>query len=235
MNVYGPERLSNAVAAICPDIRARVRRPAMPPDERRLWWELSSCILSSQVPYSLAVAAADAIDAVGLLLDNRRDQESLTSRLVEVLSKPLTVEGRFRAYRFPVARARHLAATHAAVTNEAQSLRVLLDRFRDAAEARAWFVTFAPGIGPKQASMFLRNAGVSYDLAILDRHVLSYMAALGIYSGANLSIAGLAQYRRHEIVLRDHARDLDCPVGLLDWAIWIVMRVANRKMEPVAI
>lgn len=235
MNAYGPKYLSNAVAAICPDIQARVQHPATPPDERRLWWELSSCILSSQVPYSLAVAAADAIDAEGLLLDTCRDQESLTSLLVEVLSAPLSVEGRSRAYRFPVTRARHLAATQTAVTNKAPSLRMLLDQFHDAAEARAWFVRYAPGIGPKQASMFLRNAGVSYDLAILDRHVLSYMAALGIYSGANLSIAGLAQYRRHEIVLSDHARDLDCPVGLLDWAIWIVMRVANRKMEPVAI
>jgi len=83
--------------------------------------------------------------------------------------------------------------------------------------------------------MFLRNVGVSYDLAILDRHVLNYMAALGIYSGTGGSIASLAQYRRLEAVLRAHADHLACPVGLLDWAIWIVMRVANRKMESIAI
>ena len=82
--------------------------------------------------------------------------------------------------------------------------------------------------------MFLRNVGVSYDLAILDRHVLNYMSALGIYAGSNLSIGCLTRYRQYEVVLRDHAEDLDCPVGLLDWAIWIVMRVASRKVEPVA-
>ncbi|MCC4113884.1 hypothetical protein LLG90_00815 [Aromatoleum toluclasticum] len=237
MNAYAPGRLSNAVAAICPDIQAHARRPSTPPDERRLWWELSCCILSSQVPFALAVAAADAIDAAGILLFDHRgtDAQSLTSRLAEVLSTPLSVEGRSRSYRFPAARARHLAATHTAVITESGSLRALLNRFGDAAEARAWFVTHALGMGPKQASMFLRNAGLSYELAILDRHVLNYMAALGIYSGTNLSIAGLAQYLQHEIVLRDHARTLDCPVGLLDWAIWIVMRVANRKMEPIAI
>lgn len=234
MTVYDSKSLSNAVAAICPDILARAGRPPSPLDERQLWWELSSCILSSQVPYALAVAAADAIDAEDLLLDKYPDSEALSLRLTEVLRRPLSVEGRHRTYRFPVARARHLAATHAIVTAEACSLRALVDGFYDAAEARAWFVSHAPGVGPKQASMFLRNAGVSYNLAILDRHVLNYMSALGIYSGQNLSISSLPQYHRHEAVLRNHADELDCPVGILDWAIWIVMRVASQKMEPVA-
>lgn len=235
MNSYDPGQLSRAVAAICPDVQARVAQACEPPDERRLWWELSSCILSSQVPYALAVAAADAIDEEGILLGDCFDPESLMPHLIEVLSAPLSVTGRLRLYRFPAARARHLALTRAAVTAEAPSLRALVEYFNNATEARAWFVANAPGIGPKQASMFLRNAGMSYDLAILDRHVLNYMAALGIYNGTKLSIATLAQYHRSEAVLRDHSDTLDCPVGLLDWAIWIVMRVASRTMEPVKI
>ncbi len=66
------------------------------------------------------------------------------------------------------------------------------------------------------------------------RHVLNYMSKLGIYSGTKLFISSLKQYYKHEDVLQKHAYDLSCPVGLLDWAIWIVMRVANqRNMEPV--
>jgi len=235
MNRYTPEALSRAVAAICPDIQLRVATAEGVPDEQRLWWELSSCILSSQVPYALAVAAANAIAAKCSLINIYHNKELLASRLVEVLSTPLLVDGRCRAYRFPVARAHQLAATHTAVNRDARSLRELVDRFRNAEESRTWFVTNAPGLGPKQASMFLRNAGVSYDLAILDRHVLTYMSALGLFSGKNKSISSLAQYHRHEDVLRDHADNLNCPVGLLDWAIWIVMRVANQKMEPIAI
>lgn len=235
MILCSPNRLLNAVAAICPDIERQMLRASTPLDERHLWFELSSCILSSQVPYALAVAAADAIDTRGLLLNDNFGVESLTQRLTEILSTPLIVEGRPRMYRFPVARARQLAATRTVITEENCSLRDLVDSFQDATEARAWFVKHVPGVGPKQASMFLRNVGVSYDLAILDRHVLNYMSKLGIYSGTNFFISGLTQYLRHESVLREHAHAMDCPVGILDWAIWIVMRVANRNMEPVAI
>lgn len=224
-------RLSRAVASICPDIRDRVSKAEIPTDERRLWWELSSCILSSQVPYPLSTAAANAIDNDGILHDKRTSASKRAKRLEELLSAPLEVDGKQRFYRFPVARARQLAAAHNMVMETRGSLGELIHDFETGTEARSWFVKHVSGIGPKQASMFLRNVGVSYDLAILDRHVLNYMTKLGMYSGDNYSISGLAQYRRYEEALIGHAQELDCPVGLLDWAIWIVMRVANRTPE----
>ncbi|HDZ47685.1 hypothetical protein LCGC14_0108190 [marine sediment metagenome] len=230
MTSYSAEALSRAVAAVCPDIRLRIEEGVVS-DERHLWWELSCCILSSQVPYSLAIAAADAIDAQGFLYQNKKDQLDLPERLLAVLSLPLDVEGKKRSYRFPKAKAGQLASTWAAVVDTGGSLSALISR--DVNDARAWLVANACGIGPKQASMFLRNCGVTYDLAILDRHVLNYMSAQGIYSGTQASISGLSQYGRHEQRLRDHAWEMSCPVGLLDWAIWIVMRVANRKQEAI--
>lgn len=233
MTTYTPEALSRAVAAVCPDIRSRIETGSVS-DERHLWWELSCCILSSQVPYSLAMAAADAIDEQGYLYKDDHDVPGLANRLFDLLSTPLEMEGKKRNYRFPKARAGHLAATRAAVSQAGGSLKSLISGL-DANNARIWLVAHAPGVGPKQASMFLRNCGVTYDLAILDRHVLNYMSAQGIYSGGQSSISGLNQYGRHEKTLRDHAREMDCPVGLLDWAIWIVMRVANRKQEAILV
>lgn len=232
MTTYCAEALSRAVAAVCPDIRTRIDTGTVS-DEQHLWWELSCCILSSQVPYSLAMAAADAIDVHGCLRVAEQDPDQLTNQLFDILSTPLDVEGRKRLYRFPKAKASHLAGTWLAVAKAGGSLKSLIAG--DVNEARAWLVTNASGIGPKQASMFLRNCGVTYDLAILDRHVLNYMSAQGIYSGAQVSISGLNQYGRHEDRLRDHALEMNCPVGLLDWAIWIVMRVANRKQEAILV
>lgn len=223
MNNLAPEQLEQAVAAICPDIRDRVEARYVKPDERRLWWELSCCLLSSQVPYSSAVAAADVIDARQLLLADTVEP----SVLAGVLGSQFRIDGRYRRYRFPVARAQQLAATRAAVTRTAGSLSSLLSAFETAGQARLWFVENAPGIGPKQASMFLRNTGVTYELAVLDRHVLNYMAALGLYEDQRPFISGLPKYRRHEVDLRRHAESLGYAVGLLDWAIWIVMRAAQ--------
>ncbi|MGE8049735.1 DNA lyase [Pseudomonas monteilii] len=230
MTTYSAEALSRAVAAVCPDIRTRIDTGAVS-DERHLWWELSCCILSSQVPYSLAMAAADRIDAQGWLRVIKQDHLDLADQLFELLSTPLDVEGKRRLYRFPRAKAAHLATTWLAVSHTGGTLKALIRG--DVNDVRAWLVKNASGIGPKQASMFLRNCGVTYDLAILDRHVLNYMSAQGICSGEQVSISGLNQYGRYENRLRDHAQEMDCPVGLLDWAIWIVMRVANRKQEAV--
>lgn len=229
MNKHSAENLLNAVAAICPDIQYRVQDFRKKYDERSLWWELSSCILSSQVPYPLAIAAADEIDRKELLFRSCSDKEWLEKKITGVLTKPLNVEGKPRAYRFPIVRTRNLVQCHTIITNTKNSLTELIYSFDNANEARKWFVKYIPGIGPKQASMFLRNVGISYDLAILDRHVLNYMSKLGIYSGTKISIANLKQYYKHEAILQKHAYDLSCPVGLLDWAIWIVMRVANQK------
>lgn len=228
MTNYSAEALSRAVAAVCPDIRERLGTGAIS-NERHLWWELSCCILSSQVPYPLAMAAADAIDTVGCLRGTDRSVDSLAKDLFQILNVPLDVEGQKRRYRFPKAKASHLAVTWSVVSNAGGALKPLISG--NVADVRAWWVKNASGIGPKQASMFLRNIGATYDLAILDRHVLNYMSTQGMYSNEHDSISGLNQYSRYEERLRDHAKEMNCPVGLLDWAIWIVMRVANRKQE----
>ncbi|MFC0104511.1 8-oxoguanine DNA glycosylase [Sphingopyxis terrae] len=229
MSSPSPDRLQGAVAALCPEIEQRVRRNERPHSERELWRELSCCLLSSQVPYDLADAAAQAIDREGLLLSGHVDPAAIEA----LLSAPLDLAGRLRRYRFPVARAAQLAATHQAVIDEAGGLVSLLDSFVDAGVARRWFVTRAPGFGPKQASMFLRNVGYSYDLAVLDRHVLNYMLALGLTQ--DRPPGTLTNYRRWEAQLTDHARELGYPVGLLDWAIWIVVRTARGMRWEVGV
>ena len=72
--------------------------------------------------------------------------------------------------------------------------------------------------------MFLRNAGLTYSLAILDRHVLNYMSEVGIGDHSQPYVSGMSTYLRLEQSLREHATRIGYDVGLLDWAIWIVMR-----------
>jgi N-glycosylase/DNA lyase len=235
MNKKKTEKLANAIVAIYPDIAKRIGESKDIMDENGLWWELSTCILSSQVPYETAVAASDALEKLALLTFKYGDLEELYPKIQIVLNTPLEVNERLLHYRFANARANQLAKARVLVTNYEGTLRELLNRFETASEARDWLVKNMPGLGPKQASMFLRNTGTSYELAILDRHVLNYMTELGIYEESSPFISGISKYRYYEEKLRKHAGDLNCNLGMLDWAIWIVMRVANKNRELLEI
>ncbi|QGG93261.1 DNA lyase (plasmid) [Agrobacterium sp. MA01] len=220
-------RLERAVISIYTDVEERALSIPATFEERVLWKEFSCCVLSSQVPYPLSVAAAEAIDRESILhikaLDDTED------RIVSILKAPLFVDGAFRRYRFPASRGRQLAAARVAVTRQAGTLGNLLEIHQDPAKLRSWLVDNTLGMGPKQASMFLRNCGVSYDLAVLDRHVLEFMAEMGLCSAAPSSISKMSEYRRREDTLRSYASSLGAAVGLMDWAIWIVMRMFKQK------
>ena len=85
-----------------------------------------------------------------------------------------------------------------------------------------------PGrIGPKQASLFLRNVGFAEDLAILDVHVLRYLCWMDGASPAHQpKVSSLRQYERHERRISRHAREASVTVGDLDLAVWVTSRVA---------
>jgi N-glycosylase/DNA lyase len=224
------ERLNDAIQAIYPDIENEVRADSLT-CEIRLWWELSACVLSSQVSYDLAIAMADEITKSNLLNDNKWDAESLYVQLKKLLITPVKVGEKYMRHRFYNVKAKQLAKCSELVYENASSLRKLLDSFSNHFVAREWLVKNMPGLGPKQASMFLRNSGVTYELAILDRHVLKYMSLIGIYNESEKFISSKKKYLHYEKLLSEYADNLNCKIGLLDWAIWIVMRVIEDKKE----
>jgi N-glycosylase/DNA lyase len=93
-------------------------------------------------------------------------------------------------------------------------------------EIRKQLISDIAGIGPKQASMFLRNTGISYDLAILDTHVLHYLNIKKVLSQEQMKIGTLSAYEKTESIVVQYADSLGYPVGYLDWAIWATMRAA---------
>lgn len=226
MRTLDASRIDAAIAAIYPDIVSRVAEHRCAQTERQLWWEISCCVLSSQVPYLVAAAAADQLSGSGQLLMTWSDRLALAVELEHTLRKPLRVNGRRQRYRFPVARARQLAELRCIISSEFGTLRKMT-KHRNAEALREWLVKNAPGLGPKQSSMFLRNIGLSYEFAILDRHVLEYMATQELCTVRVSRVSRFKDYRLYEEKLRDHASFLGFSVGLLDWAIWIVMRAVN--------
>ncbi|WP_439408537.1 DNA lyase [Bradyrhizobium sp. DASA03076] len=228
---YVCDRIHGAIAAIYPDIEQSATALNMHLSEQDLWFELSCCVLSSQVPYSLACAAAVEVrKARALAPDLELDVKACEGLLLSALSRPLSIAGKTRHYRFPKSKARQLSLAKSSILQNYDSLSAALASLDDAELARQWLVQKVPGLGPKQASMFLRNCRGEYDLAIIDRHVLGYMHIAGLEEIGSRPPIGYAGYLRSESVLRGHASAMGYRLGLFDYAVWITMRVLDPGM-----
>lgn len=224
MNISS-SRLKLAVGAIAREIRDRTVGTEMPVGDDGLLREFCSCILGSQVRYEVALSATESVVDGGVLRRGVSYAEVACS-VEETLRRPIYVDGRRTAYRFPRAKALQLASAWQVVCGLG-SVRTVLDSVASPVLLREWLTTNISGIGPKQASMLLRNCGRSYDLAVIDRHVVTYMSMVGLSPPTPSSLSRLAVYAECESTLREHALEFDCPLGVLDWAIWVVVRAAR--------
>lgn len=226
--MLSPAKLTAATVTIARDVQARLnvdRRPDR--SEQVLWRELSCCILSSQVQYSLASAAAKRIHDRRILTGSKETTyKRIEQRLFNALASPLDVVGSSQRYRFPRVRATQLARCWMRLNS--QTLTASLSEHTDPCSLRHWLVSEMCGLGPKQASMFMRNVGITYDMAVIDRHVIKYMASIGMIPSPSISITSLRSYERFETELSRHAVEHGFSVGVFDWAIWIVMRAATQ-------
>jgi N-glycosylase/DNA lyase len=111
-----------------------------------------------------------------------------------------------------------------------ESIRNLLNVSRDSYDARMRIMSTTIGVGPKQSSLFLRNIGYADDLAILDTHVLHYVALLQLLPTAiTARNLGLTMYEKIERELRAYGKTKGLSLSRLDTAIWVVMRVFRRE------
>ena len=225
------DRFEIAVRSLCPIIKGQVNQYfQMPETEHKLRRELVACILGSQVRYEMATTALERMEYAGLLDDSwwNNENDGFESEIQCVLSGKISKFCDGWRYRFPNIRAFQLAQTRCVLHKRSLSKR--FSDIQDPKQLRQDLVTDIPGIGPKQASMFLRNVGKSYNLAILDTHMLRFMSILNLLSTKKVSIGILRNYEQIENIAVEYARNLGYAVGILDLAIWVTMRAA-RELE----
>jgi N-glycosylase/DNA lyase len=223
-------RINNAVRVLCPIIDERIKARVLAPwDEQGLRKELVACILGSQVRHEMAVTAMRNLESAGLL-DNLwwapQACDEFSSNVHAVLNGQwldLPCPGR---YRFPKARAAQLARARDQLAR--LSLETRLISTQDSKELRYQLVADISGLGPKQASMFLRNIGKSYDLAILDTHVLRFLDMQDGIPSRHAALGTVKGYEAIEDAVVGYADTLGYPPGYLDWAIWATMKAARE-------
>ena len=145
--------------------------------------------------------------------------------------KPVKSCGAGRKYRFPATGAKCVSTNLQQIYGSGQSLKSILRRCAEPSVARRYLSQTIYGVGPKQASLFLRNIGFTDSLAILDRHVLSYMSIVGLLPTVPRSVSSFGKYEVLEDRLSSYAYNCGHELSSLDLAIWVVMRVVKRDLS----
>lgn len=223
-------RYEKAVRSLCPSISEKLDdRKSIRWCEYELRKELVGCVIGSQIRNETAVNITENLEQAGLLDDKQwhcKNNGKFESRIYEVLIGEKSGVAHRSRHRFPKARAKQLAQARDELSKASITERLSINNTPKL--MRKVFADHIPGLGPKQASMFLRNVGISYDLAILDTHVLRFMDMQGILPLNKVRIGTIAGYERAEQHIVDYADNLGYPAGYLDWAIWATMKAARE-------
>lgn len=202
--------------------------------EDDLWRELVACILGSRVRFEAAHSAVERLGQMGLLRQSRRSsrfdqyERDLTGALSgESLAQDDATP--YRRYPFFRTRANQIRRAAERLYGRRGSIRDVLDDECDPRGTRRRLASEVPGLGPKQASLFLRNIGYAAAIAILDVHVLTYMNVTGLASPAVKSVSTMRQYERLESALIGHAATLGYTPDHFDLAVWVVVKVAKEE------
>ncbi len=191
-------------------------------DPKEIWFELAFCISSSQERTRKAKAAAET-------LSDSFDDLCLSGDTLSTVKSAL--ERRFISLRFMNRKSEQLADSWRKFRADTNILVEIDTRFESPTAAREYLVNAYAGIGPKQASMLLRNVGWGDDLAIIDSHIARI---------SQLILADrdeIETYHSLEEKLRSYASDREITLEKLDVILWSCARVvrANRITEPALV
>lgn len=188
-------------------------------DAREIWKSLLFCVLSSQVRVSSASHAVTELLAGVRFFERNLSSVDVYRQAKEILSREDV------RYRFPETRARQVANSWFAFAQVKDDFYEYLDSFGSEREARAAISQSLPGLGLKQASMFLRDIGYAGQLCVIDTHILWYARARFLWSG-NLTPKA---YLELEELLLAQSEYYGVAPNILDSAIWVAVKTYKSK------
>ena len=168
--------------------------------EERIFAELSFCLLTPQSKAKVCWAAIEALMGNGLLFKGSKE---------EIL--PF-----LKGIRFKKRKAEYIVLARDALCGR---LKELLSGFLSSRKAREYLVKQVKGMGYKEASHFLRNVGLGFDLAILDRHILKNLRRFGVIDELPKSLSP-KRYLEIEDKMVSFSRSIGIPMAHLDLLFW---------------
>ena len=223
---YSLPAIEGAIRDVCVALgeTERASTPWSNQSEDNLWRELVACILGSRVRFEAAYSAVERMHDMLLLSGSRRatcfDQYEQDAGAA--------LSGGYPFYRTRAKQIRH-AAEHLYGTGG--SIRGVLNAARDGRGARRLLAAEVSGLGPKQASLFLRNIGYAKHVAVLDVHVLTYMNWVGLTDAPIKSVSTVREYETLEDMFIEHAYSFGSAPDRFDLAVWVVVKAAKKEAQ----
>lgn len=218
---------------------AKLIYPSIPVvrDESKLLSELVLCILSSQEKYEVALAAIRELKKEKVF-DNPKPNIAIgviKDKINNILQKPFEFEIDNKQYlrrlRFYSKKAQYIISTIENIYSNDLTIKKILLMGNCTNETRKTIISYSSGLGPKQASMFLRNIGYYTEYAVLDKHIIDYMRLMGLTTESKSSFSNIALYQQVEKKLKTFAESLNINLLHLDLAIWTTMRTLKYHHE----
>lgn len=188
------------------DIKKRLAefRKVMDEPDERVFAELSFCLCTPQSKATFCWRAVEALVKNGLLYTGTSEQ-----------IKPF-----LNAVRFNDHKSRYIVAAREAFTDEGGiSIKGKILSLGSPVEIRDWLIDNIKGLGPKEASHFLRNVGFGRDLAILDSHILKNLVRYGVIEEFPKSLTK-KKYLEIEERMKVFAKEAGIPFDELDLLFW---------------
>lgn len=188
------------------DIKRRLAefRTVMKEPDERVFAELAFCLCTPQSKATFCWRAVESLVKNGLLYRGTSEQ-----------IKPF-----LNAVRFNDNKSRYIVAARETFTDEGGiSIKGKLLSLGRPVEMRDWLIENVRGLGPKEASHFLRNIGFGKDLAILDSHILKNLVRYGVIGEFPKSLTG-RKYFEIEEKMKVFAGSAGIPFDELDLLFW---------------
>lgn len=225
-------KIDRVIELLCDDITKTIKVIKQSDmDEAELWLEMFMCILGGGVRYEVALSYASKVSQEIKVTSSLLKDKKLEEKLFEILNcEVLSSDSKtiYKKYRFPKIRAKYLAQTIKTILSNFGSISSFLSGEDNPYEARRKLIKYCSGIGPKQASHYLKNIGVTEDFAIIDVHILRYIELNGFPVKKQSDLSNIKKYEQIESVFFNLVRKFHHSISIVDQSIWFVMRSLRK-------
>jgi N-glycosylase/DNA lyase len=202
----------------------RLRVPQFDVERRpnEIWKQKIFCVLSSQFNAQRAAVIADRIVREVPFFETSWPLRKIEEVCFEFLSRPGV------SYRFPKLRAHQISMCWFPFAQIKDEYHEYFLSFGDEHRARTEIIELFPGIGMKQASMFLRNIGASKTLSVVDVHMIYFLRVCHGWDSDQLTPK---RYLSAEEVLRRDADSYGLTLNTFDTVVWSAARAIKRAVH----